>query len=253
MKRDDDRALAVVDAHCHIDLFPDPKAIVSQAEALRIHTIAVTNAPSVFHFTREITSKCAYVHPAVGLHPELVHSHRHELPQCIPLLEGIQYVGEIGLDYTTSDQNIRALQREVFSAIVERCSSLGDKVLTIHSRRAVPDVLATLGTTFNGRSILHWFSGSVRQMEQAADAGCYFSVNPAMLQSKNGIALIQAMPRNRVITETDGPFVKVNGNAATPPDTGLAIVGLAKIWHLAPAEVRNTVVANHSAVIQKRG
>src|SRR3954471_19043262 len=73
------RSLAVVDAHCHIDLYQNPKAVVAQAEALAIRTIAVTNAPSVFTYTRDLTAGCRYVRPAAGLHPELVHSHGHEL------------------------------------------------------------------------------------------------------------------------------------------------------------------------------
>ena len=43
-----EKMAAFVDAHCHIDLYASPQAIIEQAEARRIYTIAVTNAPSVF-------------------------------------------------------------------------------------------------------------------------------------------------------------------------------------------------------------
>ncbi len=243
-----DESLAVVDAHCHVDLYPDPAAVVAQAEALRIHTIAVTNAPSVFTFTRTLTTNCKYVHPAAGLHPELVHSHAHELDQLWPFLEQTRYVGEIGLDYATTDPQNRARQRGVFAAIVGRCAVLGDKVLTVHSRRAAADVLATVGPGFRGNVILHWFSGTVRQLEQAAALGFFFSVNPAMVLSKNGRMLAAAMPRDRVLGETDGPFVTMEHGPATPPDTRVVIAALAKLWKLPPVDARNVVSANARAL-----
>lgn len=242
--------LAVLDAHCHIDLYPDPKAVVSEAEALRVRTIAVTNAPSVFHFTRNLTAQCRYVRAAVGLHPELVESHGHELEHLWPLLEETRYVGEVGLDYrTTTDAKSRSQQRRVFAAIIERCAALGGKILTVHSRGSAADVIATVGPTFRGRAILHWFSGTVRQLEQAAHSGFYFSVNSSMFASRNGQRLLASMPRNRVLTETDGPFLKLGARPATPPDTALAVRALAELWRTEPAQARDILAANLGALV----
>jgi len=236
--------LAVVDAHCHIDLYSDPAAVVTEAESLGIRTIAVTNAPSVYHFTKQITDGLKYVRPAAGLHPELVHSHGHELPLLLPLLEETRYVGEIGLDYVTTDEAIRSRQRDVFTAVVERCATLGGKVLTIHSRRAAADVIAIVGPSFPGRAILHWFSGTAKQLESAAAAGFFFSINTSMLASKSGDSLVRAMPVDRVLTETDGPFVKLGQRPATPPDTALAVETLARIWSIDAAEAKQRIADN---------
>jgi TatD DNase family protein len=240
--------LAVVDAHCHIDLYADPATVVAQVEALRIHTIAVTNAPSVFPSTRNLTAKCMYVHAAAGLHPELVHSHAHELDELWPFLEHTRFVGEVGLDYVTNDSQNRARQREVFGAIVERCATLGNKILTVHSRRSAADVIATVGPGFRGKAILHWFSGTVRQLERAAAGDFFFSVNLAMMLSKNGRGLAAAMPRDRVLTETDGPFVKMGHGPATPPDTGAVIAALAELWKVDPVHARSAVSENFRAL-----
>lgn len=241
---DDKRHLAVVDAHCHIDLYDDPAAVVREAESLGIRTIAVTNAPSVYHFTKQITEGLKYVRPAAGLHPELVHSHGHELPLLLPLLEETRYVGEIGLDYVTTDEAVRARQRNVFSTVVERCATLGGKVLTIHSRRAAAEVIAIVGPSFPGRAILHWFSGTMKQLEAAAAAGFYFSVNTSMLASKSGDALVSAMPVDKVLTETDGPFVKLGQRPATPPDTALAVESLARVWTIDTSEAKQRIADN---------
>lgn len=241
---DDKRHLAVVDAHCHIDLYDNPTAVVREAESLGIRTIAVTNAPSVYHFTKQITDGLKYVRPAAGLHPELVHSHWHELPLLLPLLEETRYVGEIGLDYVTSDETARIRQREVFSAVVERCATLGGKVLTIHSRRAAADVIAIVGSNFPGRAILHWFSGTAKQLEVAVAAGFYFSINTSMLVSKSGDLLVRAIPMDKVLTETDGPFIKLGKRPATPPDTGLAVESLARVWSIDAAEAKQRIADN---------
>ena len=140
-----------------------------------------------------------------------------------PMLDQTRFVGEIGLDYVTSDPANRSAQKEVFSQIVERCAAYGDKVLSVHSRRSAADVISVIGDRFPGSVILHWFSGSRRELERAIEFGFYFSVGPAMVRSKNGLALLSAMPRERVLTETDGPFVQTDGRPARPSDTASVV------------------------------
>jgi TatD DNase family protein len=156
-----------VDTHCHIDLYENPAAVIAEAEAERVYTIAVTNAPSVFHHTTLLVAHTRYVRPAVGLHPQLVHSHGHEVKHIRPLLRETRYVGEIGLDYITEDGAQRRAQREVLSQILDWCAEYHDKVLTLHSRKAASDVIKAIGPKYPGRIILHWFTGTTKELEQA--------------------------------------------------------------------------------------
>ena len=235
----------LVDTHCHVDLFPSPATIVLEAETAKVHVIAVTNAPSVFFHSRNLCEGSAFVHAAVGLHPELVHSHEGELAKMWTYLDETRFVGEVGLDYVTTDLDLRRRQREVFSAIVAQCSERGGKVLTIHSRRAASDVLSVLSTGFQGSAILHWFSGTRRELERGLDAGCYFSVNPQMVLSKSGQSLIAAMPRDRVLTETDSPFVSAPKRPVGPHGVIDAVRGLAKLWHVGQEEAAAVVLSNY--------
>lgn len=225
-----------VDAHCHVDLFPDPRAIVRLADERRVHTIAVTNAPSVFEHTELLARGSHYAHAAAGLHPELVATHGHEASRLWPLIARTRFIGEVGLDYTTSDSHLRGQQRTIFAQILERCASAGDKVITVHSRRAASDTIAAIGPNFPGRVILHWFTGSANELARAISYGFYFSVNPAMLNSKNGRRLVEAMPRERVMTESDGPFVKSGPGTADPGSSNESIAHLARVWRLTPLE-----------------
>jgi TatD DNase family protein len=220
---------AFVDAHCHIDLYEFPERIIALADEQRIYTIAVTNAPSVFAHTAQLTAGSKYVRPAIGLHPELVHSHKHEIDLFRRHLGETKYVGEVGLDYTTSDENVRLAQREILSTVADWVSQCGDKVLTIHSRRAVADVISILSGA-KARMILHWFSGTSKELERAIASGFFFSVNSAMLNSAAGRKLVVQMPRDKVITETDGPFVKDGRGLANPTTVKATLAQLADLW-----------------------
>jgi len=232
----------LVDTHCHLDLYPDPAALLCRIEELRIYTIAVTNAPSVFSHTRRLTEKSRFVRAALGLHPELVKTHAHERELFWKHLPETRYVGEVGLDYITNDSADRALQREVFSEVLERCAAAGEKLITVHSRRAASTVIDMVGKDFPGTVILHWFSGTVREADRASANGLYFSINPSMVRTNSGKALIERMDPSRVLTETDGPFVSVGKEAATPPDTLIVIRHLATLWQVTETEAADRVL-----------
>lgn len=241
-------SLALVDAHCHIDLFPRPAYIVEQAKSQRIYTIAVTNAPSVFEHTAHLASGSRYVRPALGLHPELAHTHGHELEQFRSHLGKTRYIGEVGLDYTTTDNNIRQEQRRILATIAGWADEAGDKVLTLHSRRAAADVIEVL-KGIKARRILHWFSGTNKEMDSAITEGYFFSINSAMMQSARGRAVAHRIPQDRALTETDGPFVKDGLSPASPLTVKLTITRLAQMWRVPVEQVQATVLQNFRTLI----
>lgn len=237
----------LVDTHCHLDLYPDPDAIVRSAVEQSVEVIAVTNTPSVFHFTRDIANTQPHIHAALGLHPELVLSRGHERTIFWDLLPETRFVGEIGLDYQTRDEDSRNKQKELFQDILSKCADTRDKVLTIHSRRAAREVVNVIGKDFPGSIILHWFSGTPRQLQLGVDHGYYFSVNPAMVRSTKGQDLIKRIPKERLLTETDGPFVEIGGEKATPAHIKLVISYLARIWDCPESDASDQVLANFRA------
>jgi len=247
--------MKLVDTHCHIDLYPDFGRIIDDTERAGVATIAVTNTPSVFRRCVALAQGRKFLRVAVGLHPELVGTRHRELPLLEELLGETRYVGEVGLDYVTRDPTERARQRQVFATILDRCASHGDKVLTIHSRRAADEVVAMLGADFPGTTILHWFSGSSKTLAKAVAQGCFFSINPAMLESAGGRRIIAELPRGRILTETDGPFVTVAGRSAQPRDVGRVIAGLAQLWEMEREAVADLVWSTfvRALTIERRG
>lgn len=233
-----------IDAHFHFDLCPQPLSLLAETEKAGVQAIAVTNAPSVFHHTLNVSTKYPCLLPAVGLHPELASSHGHELSTMWPMLDQTRFVGEIGLDYVTNDPRDRAIQKRIFSQIVERAATYGDKILTVHSRRSAADVIEIIGKNFPGSVILHWFSGSSRELARAIDAGYYFSIGPAMVKSKTGLAAMGQLPRERVLTETDGPLVQFADRPARPSDVPAIVQRIGQIWSCGAEEVKESIFAN---------
>ena len=191
------------DTHFHLDLQKDRVAAIRQIEENSIYTIAVTNVPDLYRKElSEVVSK--YIRLGLGFHPELVHQYKNQIPMMWDLLPETRYIGEVGLDFV--DKTYEREQVAFFSELVERCRFDGNKIVTIHSQKAVSKVLDILGDNFRFKAILHWFTGDKDELEEAVECGCYFSVNGAMINSKRFLEMLPLIPANRLLLETDSPF-----------------------------------------------
>lgn len=250
MTRSNPAAVPLLDTHCHLDLYPDVQSVIRRVRESGAYVIAVTNTPSVFHQLVSLTTDAPRVRVALGLHPELAAQRQAELPLFECLLAETRYVGEVGLDYVTTDRNARATQRRVFERILRACAAAGDKVLTVHSRRAADDVVDCFGAAYPGRWILHWYSGSPRTLNRALGAGACVSVNTAMLRSERGRSLVAGVPPDRILTETDGPFIDNDrGAQAEPADLTATLAALGSLWGVSAREAATRVFANFRALL----
>ncbi|MEF3309402.1 TatD family hydrolase [Paenibacillus sp. GYB004] len=241
--------IPLVDAHCHIDLYSSPADVVVWVESNKVYTIAVTNAPSVFSHTAKLVENSNYIRPALGLHPQLVHLKKHELSLFRDLLKDTRYVGEVGLDYSAKQREDERNQREVFSSILDMCTEYENKILTVHSRHAAGDVISAIGDKFHGTVILHWFTGSLKELDRALSYGMFFSVNTSMVKTKKGQSLISRIPQDRIITETDGPFTKIANRISQPSDVSFTIIELAKAWRVEAEVAKEQVYSNFKQLL----
>jgi TatD DNase family protein len=245
--------MRLIDTHCHVDLYPDYRCLIEETDRAQIYTIAVTNTPSVFRHCLALTEGKRFIRTALGLHPQLVGERHRELGLMLELLNETKYIGEVGLDFTTQDERERSLQREIFSKILDKCAESGDKVLTIHSRRATAEVVDMIGDSYPGNIILHWYSGSPKVLETALSFGYYISINTSMITSAKGREIVMKIPRDRLLTESDGPFVKVSGRPARPSDMAHVIEGLAGMWAVEKTLAADTVYENFRDMLKKCG
>jgi TatD DNase family protein len=235
----------MIDFHCHLDLYPDPQAVARECTARDLYVLSVTNTPSAFRGTAALAPASSRIRTALGLHPQIASERKRELSLLRELLANVKYVGEIGLDGTPEYRASWADQTHVFSEILQMCADAGGRVLSVHSRGAASAVLAELETHRNaGTAVLHWFSGTQRELAHASDMGCWFSVGPAMLAGAKGRGLVARMPRDRVLPESDGPFARIDGRAALPWDVEVALRALAELWEMPLPELRKQMLSN---------
>ncbi len=235
----------MIDFHCHLDLYPDPARIVDDCRRRGLYVLSVTTTPTAWKGTSALAGDAPRVRTALGLHPQLAHERRGELPLFDELLPQIRYVGEIGLDGTPEFRPYWHAQIAVFEHILARCSEVGGRIMTVHSRRASSGVLDRVAAFPSaGTVVLHWFSGSARDLYRAVKLGCWFSVGPGMLKSERGRALAARMPPERVLPESDGPFAQIDGAAVLPWQVDLVLDGLSQVWSLPREIIDQMLLAN---------
>lgn len=235
----------MIDLHCHLDLYPRPHEIVAQCRDRGVFVLSVTTTPAAFEGTSALVRDGDPIETALGLHPQLAGERHHEVALFDRLLPRAEWVGEIGLDGTPEHKASWPTQVRVFEHILRSCEAAGGRRMSIHSRAAASPVIDTLKRfPAAGAPVLHWFSGTHRELDAAIAIGCWFSVGPPMVLSKKGRSLVASMPRDRILTETDGPFVETQGRAARPWDVGLVEAGIAELLSTSVSDVQRLLCDN---------
>lgn len=237
----------MIDAHCHLDLYPDPMAVAREATTHGVFVVSVTTTPAAWRGTKKLAAGNDSIVTALGMHPQLVATRAKDMEQFGSLVPEASWLGEVGLDGSPDSRDSLPEQTDVFRRILKASTQAGGRVLSIHSRGAASAVLDELRAHPDaGIPVLHWFSGTLRDLRDAIDIGCWFSIGEPMVRSKRGQSLIERMPKERVLTETDGPFVQNQGKPAHPWDIGTVEDGIAKLWDLDSGDVRVRIAENMS-------
>lgn len=180
---------------------------------------------------------------ALGLHPLRASTAGPlEEGQLVRLLGQADYVGEIGLDYSAQGRPSRDAQQRVFDRLLTS-NEIRNKVVTVHSRGAETTVVRCLQEA-KVMGILHWFTGPTQLIDEALAAGLYFSVNARMLRTKKGRLIVSAIPTDRVLTESDGPYAGFRGRDSRPADIPWLIGELAGFWNVHPEDAKSLVHSN---------
>jgi TatD DNase family protein len=198
------------DMHCHLDLMPSMQTVARDALKNKLNILAVTTTPKAYEKEINLLKDFNNIRVALGLHPQLIKERYSELSIVEQYIESANYIGEIGLDFGRQYYSSKEKQIEVFDKIIYWSALFQNKIISIHSVKAdkhVVDILVKHSCFKNNICILHWFSGSLSQLERAINLGCYFSINLKMLDSPNGKALLSRMPADRILLESDAPFI----------------------------------------------
>lgn len=236
-----------VDYHCHLDLYPDFENQFQACGSNRIATLGVTTTPRAWPRNKELADRSSCVRVALGIHPQIVKEFPNELPGFEKYLPETRHVGEVGLDAGPAHYKSYAEQKVVFETILRLCAQARGKILSVHCVRAAKDLLNLIeihlaGTT--NKVVLHWFSGSESEVRRAVSLGCFFSVNHLMLAKPTAIQYLANIPKDRLLTETDGPFTKVGIRAAIPSDVRVTTEQLAILLRMNSDATRELLCKN---------
>jgi hypothetical protein BACCOPRO_00006 len=195
----------IIDTHCHFDMMPNPESIIRQKEQNGDIVIGMTNLPSHFKIGFPHIKSFSHIRLALGLHPLLAAENKNEITLFKKYIDQTSYIGEIGLDFSREGIPTKDTQIEVLRDLLNFLNGK-KKIISVHSRKAENMLLDMLCENNIENVIFHWYSGPIELIPSIISKGYYFSVNEAMTLSKNGRNIIDKIPRNRILTESDAPF-----------------------------------------------
>lgn len=242
----------MIDTHCHLDQYREPLLIAQRADQLGVLTIGVTHLPSAFEIEFPITRRLRKIRIALGLHPLLVEQHDGQRAAFRKFASQTAFIGEVGLDYSKESRSTQKKQLDSFRFVLETLASLNTKkFITVHSRQAESDVLSCLQDYEISGAIMHWYTGPLGLLEKALIKGHFFSVNPAMVASKKGRNIISRIPKERMLTETDGPYTSIDNRQVEPHDVNAVLRYLQELWKMPINEVAKIIDNNFMKIINE--
>jgi len=237
----------MIDFHSHLDLYKNPISLLPEVQKRCDFVLAVTTSPRAWEKTSQVFSSIDCISVSLGLHPEILVDKINERELFLFLIPKSQYVGEVGLDGTPRNKNSLNLQIDFFTDVVKASEKCGGRVMSIHSRSAVKTVLEIIESNFiKSVPVMHWFSGTDKELDWAISMNCWFSINPLMLSSKKGISMIEKVALTKMIPETDGPFTTHEGIQYMPWDTGIVVDGIARFKNMNKDDVSKIMLENLS-------
>ena len=208
----------------------------------------MTNLPSHFATGRQHLQGFRKIRLALGLHPLHAPRHKAEYELFDKYLALTSYVGEVGLDFSWEGIVTKLQQIQSFEFVLNRIQGQ-NKLLSIHSRGAEQEVLEMLVKYSVQLAIFHWYTGPISILKNISDHGYYFSVNPAMIRSEKGRQVIANIPKEKLLTETDGPFVQIGNKIAEPADVESVVTYLAECWGMPSQGVFFQIQSNFARLI----
>lgn len=243
----------LIDSHVNLhapQFDADREAVIARARAAGVALmVEISDKVSSFPATLAVARAHPDIWCTVGTHPhEAKEDPGLSADRLIELARDpkVAGIGETGLDYHY-DLSPREVQRQVFAAHIEAAQASG-LPLVVHTREADEDMTRMLETAYNSmpfKLLLHCYTSGAELARRAAALGAFFSVSGiATFRAADEVrAVIAEMPADRIIVETDCPYLApapMRGRRNEPAYVGHVLDKLAEIrgWSRDEAEAR---------------
>lgn len=182
-----------------------------------------------------LAERYPYLYAAAGYHPENLEE-GVDLDALRPLLahEKVKAVGEIGLDYYwVKTLEARAFSRDVFDAQLSLAEEL-DLPAIVHDRDAHRDCLDLVRAHPKARGVFHCCAVSLEDAKVLLDRGWLlsFTGNITFHNAKRGPEVVRWMPLDRLMLETDAPYMAPEPHRGQRCDSTLIPLTAARVAEL---------------------
>jgi TatD DNase family protein len=207
----------MVDTHCHLidpQFASDLKEVLQRAKDAGVDRIVnagydVVTSERAVAMAREQS----WLLPAVGIHPnEAADQSIKEMGEIREILEKekVIAVGETGLDYYR-DFSPREAQKELFRLHIALARE-SHLPLLIHTRNSVEQAISVLAAEDYHQGVFHCYSGTWENAREIIEMGYYVSFAGVLTFSRQAREVIQKVPLDRLLLETDAPFLAPQGH-----------------------------------------
>ena len=245
----------LIDSHVNLhapQFDEDRDAVIARAREAGVRLmVEISDRLSTFEATHGLAVAHEDIWCTVGVHPHEAKDHADLTAETLidlaarPKVVGI---GECGLDFHY-DLSPREVQAQVFRQHIHAARETG-LPLVIHTRNAdaaMAEILREEHARGPFRMLMHCYTSGAELARQAAEMGAWFSVSGiATFKAAEEVrALVRDMPADRIIVETDCPYlapVPHRGRRNEPAYIGLVLEKLADIrgWSVEEADRRTT-------------
>ncbi len=251
--------MKLFDSHCHLD---DEKFNEDREELIpKLHEEGVDKLVSAGYSLEgsknaiELAKKYDFIYATIGISPNDIPDTEDELKKQLKELKElyktskkIVAVGEIGLDYHWNTDN-KELQKEAFIEQIKLANEL-NLPIQIHTRDAVMDTIGILkNNKVNKNGIFHCCPFNRELVKEALKLNFYISfAGPTTFKnSKNAPEIINMVPEDRFLVETDSPYLSpepFRGRRNDPRNVQYIIKKIAEVKGKTFEEIQNMAYAN---------
>lgn len=177
----------------------------------------------------QLANKYAFIAAICGISPNDVPKEKEQIEEMVKQIEimlkedknkKIVAIGEIGLDYYWNKEN-KAIQKCMFKKQIE-LANLYELPIVIHTREAVQDTLEILKENkVNKKGVFHCCPLNRELVKEALKLGFYISfAGPITFKnSKNAQEIVQMVPLDKILIETDSPYLAPEPKRGTRNDS----------------------------------
>lgn len=210
---------------------------------------------------KELSEKYEFIYSTAGISPNDIPQSENELWIMLDKIKEIAKqnnknvaIGEIGLDYYWNQDN-KEVQKKAFIEQIKIANELNLPIV-IHTREAVADTIEILiQNRVEKRGVFHCCPQNRELVKEALKLGYYISfAGPITFKnSKNASEIISMVPNDRILIETDSPYLTpepFRGKRNDPRNVKYVAQKIAEVKNLELEEIAKITYENAKKVFE---